>query len=275
MARIAHLSDVHFGAEDPTVVEGAVADVIAFDPDITVVSGDLSQRATTEEFRAARAFLDRMPGGEGGRDERLVVVPGNHDIPLYNLVRRAFSPRDRYRREITQDRTPFVHADGAAVLGLDTTRPERWKNGDLEEDDIRAIADRLGPLPPTELKIVVTHHPFVPPPNKPEAHIVVGAAAALEAAHRAGVDLLLSGHRHTVHRGDVRHGHPHVERGMLLVMAGTATSVRVRAEPNSWTAIEGDCDELVIRDRVWDGAAFVAGEFDRYTRRDGTWEQLE
>lgn len=273
MARIAHLSDVHFGAEDPAVVEGAVADVVAFAPDITVVSGDLSQRATTDELRAARAFLDRLPGGEGGRDERLVVVPGNHDIPLFNLVRRALAPRARFRREITRDPYPFVRAAGAAVLGLDTSRPERWKNGDLEEDDLAAITERLGPLPATVLKVVVTHHPFVPPPNKPEAHIVVGARAALSAAHHAGVDLLLSGHRHTVHRGDVRHGHPHVERGMLLVMAGTATSVRVRAEPNSWTAIEGDATALAIHDRVWDGERFGPGEADRYVRRNGTWEQ--
>lgn len=270
MARIAHLSDVHFGAEDPAVVEGAIADVAAFAPDVTVVSGDLSQRAKTSEFRAARAFLDRLPGAG---DDRLVVVPGNHDVPLFNLVRRALAPRERFRREITADRTPFVRTAGAAVLGLDTSRPERWKNGDLEDDDLQAIARYLTPVPATELKVVVTHHPFVPPPNKPDAHIVVGAAAALAAAERAGVDLLLSGHRHTVHRGDVRGAHPHVARGMLLVMAGTATSVRVRGEANSWTAIEGDATEVVIHDRVWDGDAFAAGEDDRYRRIDGTWEQ--
>jgi 3',5'-cyclic AMP phosphodiesterase CpdA len=267
MARIAHLSDVHFGAEESAVVEGAVVAVERFAPDVVVVSGDLTQRAHGDQFHAARAFLDRL--GTIGTD--LVVVPGNHDLPLYDLVRRAFDPRGRFRRIITRERAPFVQAAGAAVLGLDTSRPEVWKNGELEDDDVAEITRRLRPLPATVLKVVVTHHPFVPPPARPEARIVVGAAAALDAASAAGVDLLLSGHRHTAHRADVRVAHPKTTRGMLLVMAGTATSHRRRDEPNSWTAIDGDSERLTVTDHRWDGTAFAPGTPDRYARTEHGW----
>jgi 3',5'-cyclic AMP phosphodiesterase CpdA len=248
------------------VVEGVVADVVAWAPDVTVVSGDLSQRARTREFTAARAFLDRLPGP-------LVVVPGNHDVPLYDLLRRALRPRSRYHRIVTAERTPFVEAAGAAVLGLDTTRPERWKNGDLEDDDLAAITRHLAPLPTGVLKVVVTHHPFVAPPSNPDASIVVGAERALAVAADAGVDLLLSGHRHTAHRagiaGAVRGGAG--QRGMLVVMAGTATSRRRRGEPNGWTTIDGDADGLTLGEREWDGTAFAHAREDRYVHAPGGW----
>lgn len=268
MTRIAHLSDVHFGAEDPPVVEGVLADVAAWKPDVTVVSGDLSQRARRAELVAARAFLDRLPAP-------LVVVPGNHDVPLYDLLRRAFRPRGRFRELITDDPAPFVVVPGAAVLGLDTTRPERWKNGDLEADDLQAIATRLGPLPADTLKVVVTHHPFVAPPSRPDASIVVGAARALDVAAAAGVDLLLAGHRHTAHRAGVEGAvNAETRRGMLVVMAGTATSHRRRGEPNGWTTIDGDATAVTVGERVWDGRAFVPSDAAppaRYVRGTAGW----
>lgn len=265
MARLALLSDVHFGTEDPDVTAGVLEDVAAFGPDVVIVSGDLTQRARTAEFLAARRFLDALPRPQ-------VVVPGNHDLPLYNLARRATSPRGRYRRHITAERAPFVQAGGAAVLGLDTSRPEVWKNGELEPDDVAEIGRRLGPPGSHVLKVVVTHHPFAAPPGRPEASIVAGADEALAAASAAGVDLLLAGHRHTAHRAHVRDVHPHVTRGMLLVMAGTATSSRRRGEPNSWTAITGDTARLRVEDRAWTGSAFAADADDDYVRgADGHW----
>ncbi len=265
-ARIAHLSDVHFGTEDSAVVEGLVADVNAFAPDVTVVSGDLTQRARTREFEAARAFLDRLPTPQ-------IVVPGNHDIPLHNLVRRALAPRSRFRRWITDEDAPFAVVPGAALLGLDTSRPEVWKNGDIERKDLEAIATHLADLPDDLLKVLVTHHPFIPTPAKPHESVVVGAEKALAAASAAGVDLLLSGHRHTAHQGDVRAHHPLAERGMLVIMAATATSDRRRGEPNGWTTIEGNSAGLTVTDRVWDGMAFGPGEQGHYVQRDGSWER--
>src|SRR3954447_26019387 len=104
MRTIAHLSDLHFGRTDPDVVRGAIDAVRRLQPDLTVISGDLTQRARSHQFRAARAFLDRLPKPQ-------IVVPGNHDIPLWNVFARSFSPLRKYRRIITGDLAPFFADD--------------------------------------------------------------------------------------------------------------------------------------------------------------------
>src|SRR6186713_1589421 len=109
MRRIAHLSDLHFGRTDPAAVEGAIEAVRRLKPDLVVISGDLTQRARSHQFRAARSFLDRLPRPQ-------IVVPGNHDIPLWNLFARSFSPLRKYRRIVTPDLTPFFADDQMAVL---------------------------------------------------------------------------------------------------------------------------------------------------------------
>src|SRR5436190_16940942 len=93
MRTIAHISDLHFGRLDPPVAEGLVADLADRKPSLLVVSGDFTQRAREGQFRAAADFLKRLPTPQ-------LLVPGNHDIPLYNLIRRFFFPLDRYRRII-------------------------------------------------------------------------------------------------------------------------------------------------------------------------------
>src|SRR5207244_6632903 len=155
---IAHVSDLHFGREDPRVVEAVLEDLAAARPDLVVVSGDLTQRARRRQFQAARAFLDRFPAP-------VLVVPGNHDIPLFDLARRFFRPLGRYRSLVTADLAPLFHDDEVAVLGVNTARSNVWKSGRLSLDQIDGIRARLSPLPPRVFKVLVTHHPFVPPPG--------------------------------------------------------------------------------------------------------------
>ena len=122
MTTLAHISDLHFGAESPEVVEGLVEDLASIEPSLLVVSGDLTQRARRKEFAAARLFLDRIPSLR-------LVVPGNHDIPLFDLVRRFASPLARFRRYIDPDVDPFFSTDTVAVLGMNTARSNTWKDG--------------------------------------------------------------------------------------------------------------------------------------------------
>src|SRR3954469_2042372 len=97
MRTIIHLSDLHFGRTDPSVVEPLVATVAELRPDAIAVSGDLTQRARGEQFREARAFLDRLP------PVPQIVVPGNHDVPLWNAFKRFAQPLANFRRYITAD----------------------------------------------------------------------------------------------------------------------------------------------------------------------------
>ena len=213
-------------------------------PRLTVVSGDLTQRARRAQFAAARRYLDRLP-------RPLLVVPGNHDIPLYDVPRRVLSPLGRYRDMIVDDLCPFHVDHDLAVLGLNTTRPARWKEGGISADQTALIAQRFETAPSQACRVLVTHHPFMPPPTAPNETVVHGRTSALAVIRRAGVELLLAGHLH-VGYADVVGG----DDGPLSVQAGTAFSRRRRGQPNAYNVITLDAAGVQVQPRVWDGHGF-------------------
>jgi len=125
MARIAHLSDIHFGANDPVIVAGTERWLAEHRPDLVIVAGDFTQRARVRQFQAASDWLDRLRGA----GHALLLVPGNHDIPLYDVFRRFLAPLDRYRRYIDDVLCPWFENDEVAVLGLNTARSLTFKDG--------------------------------------------------------------------------------------------------------------------------------------------------
>ena len=264
MTTIAHISDLHFGAETPEIVEGLVRDLLATDLTLLVASGDLTQRARRKEFIAARAFLDRMPCAR-------LVVPGNHDIPFYDVFNRFFRPLVRFRRYIDERVDPFIRIEDLAVLGLNTARSNTWKNGRVARAQVDEIPKHLSPIPPEALKVIVTHHPFLPPPGDTSPPLVGRAREALQAAEKAGVDLMLAGHLHHGYTGDIRAHHEHVRRPILVAQAGTATSHRVRNEPNSYNVIRRDKNRLLFSLRRWDGARFEEVSVTSYVKQGVEW----
>ena len=261
---IAHLSDLHFGSEDPEVVEALVGDLAARSPSLVAVSGDLTQRARGHQFRAARAFLDRLPAP-------VVVVPGNHDIPMINVVARFLRPLRGYRRFIADDPEPFLHDEELALMGVNTARPGKWKDGRLSLAQIDRIRDRFGPIPERVFKIIVTHHPFIPSPSERAHALVERGLEGLQAAERSGVDLLLAGHLHMGFTGDVRPHYLSIRRSMLVAQAGTATSNRHRGEPNTYNWIVVDAPRLSIESRGWGTSGFEALSVTRFVKRDDEW----
>ncbi len=139
MRTIAHLSDIHFGRVDPLLVPPLIRAVNQSKPDLVAVSGDLTQRARSHQFKQAREFLDALPRPQ-------IVVPGNHDVPLYNIFARFVEPLDKYRRYISDDLRPFYHDDEIAVLGVNTARSLTIKGGRINERQIEWMRDRLCPL---------------------------------------------------------------------------------------------------------------------------------
>ena len=117
MTRLVHLSDLHFGAHDDRLVEAVEAEVDGLKPDLVVISGDFTQRARTEQFREACKFLERLR--DSGHE--VLAVPGNHDVPLYDVLRRFLSPLTRYRRFIDESLCPFIELPGIAVLKVAVT----------------------------------------------------------------------------------------------------------------------------------------------------------
>jgi 3',5'-cyclic AMP phosphodiesterase CpdA len=264
MTTLAHVSDLHFGAESPEIVEGLLQDLVAVEPSLVAVSGDLTQRARRKEFMAARLFLSRIPFPK-------LVVPGNHDIPFFDVVNRFARPLARFRRYVGQEVDPFFSTEAVAVLGMNTARSNTWKNGRVSVAQIDDLRRRLGRVPPHVVKVLVTHHPFLPPPGDPSPPLVGRAAEALRAAEACGVDLVLAGHLHRGYTGDIRTHHVGIRRAILVAQAGTATSHRVRNEANSYNVIRLSPERLGFSLRVWDGKRFQGAPFVEYVKKGFDW----
>ena len=264
MKTIAHVSDLHFGRELPAVADALAADLAALRPTLVVVSGDFTQRARTRQFLAARDFLARLPQPQ-------LIVPGNHDVPLFDVFRRFLTPLKRYRRYLSRDLDPTFSDDQLLVVGLNTARSFTWKNGRISVEQIAALEGRLntGGL---RVKVVVTHHPFLPPPGDLGIDLVGRAARAIAVLDQCNVDLLLAGHLHRGYAGDIRTHYPLARRAMIAVQAGTAISCRTRlGEANAYNLIRLERKHIEIEVRAWDGRAFASLQRTAYDRADDGW----
>lgn len=242
---IAHLSDLHFGAEDPSVVAALAADIATAPPDLVAISGDLTQRARHAEYEAAARFLRALPAP-------VLAVPGNHDVTPYDLIERFADPWGRWRHHLGAVVEPAWQDAQVAVLGLNTARRGglylNWARGHVSRARLARVEARLAALPETLYRIVVAHHPFAPPALAPGARRVGNADAALAAFARHRVRLVLSGH---LHLPDIA-----TAGGVLMVQAATATSHRLRGTPNAYHRITIEDGRPRIVTRVWDGAAW-------------------
>jgi 3',5'-cyclic AMP phosphodiesterase CpdA len=272
MRTIAHISDMHFGRTDPAVVEGLIADVTARAPSLVVASGDFTQRARAWQYRAAAQFMSRLPSPQ-------LCVPGNHDIPLYDVTRRFFFPLQFYRRHITADLRPVYQDEEMIVVGLNTARSFTftldgfWKDGRISPEQLLDIRERMKQAPASLFKIVVTHHPFIPPPGERFHGVVHGAPAALREMEACGVDLVLAGHLHLGYSGDVRTHYEAVKRSILSVQAGTATSNRRRGEANAYNWITLEPARVSVEVRAWNGSGFVTQTVTHFLRVPEGWQQ--
>jgi 3',5'-cyclic AMP phosphodiesterase CpdA len=259
VARIAHLSDVHFGAHDPAVVAGAESWLAAERPDLVVISGDFTQRAQIDQYRAAGAFLDRIEAA----GLKTLGVPGNHDVPLYDIVQRFTRPLHRYRRYIDDDLCPWFESENLAVLGINTARSLTFKDGRISHEQMAIIRERFADVPPGRTRILVTHHPLFAMPigEAGEPSEAVGRQGeALRAVADAGVHILLAGH---FHRSFTQSARRMVKNAgpALVIQAGTATSTRLRhGETQSFNLIETHRNRTVDVAVVgWEDGAFRTG----------------
>jgi 3',5'-cyclic AMP phosphodiesterase CpdA len=267
MARLIHLSDLHFGAHDPAIVDAVEQQVNEADPDLVVISGDLTQRAKTEQFQQACRFLERLR--DNGHD--VLAVPGNHDVPLYDVLRRFLSPLTRYMRFVDDTLCPLYELPGATVLGINTARSFTFKDGRISREQMEFIRKTFERTDPQAMRILVTHHPlFALPVGEEVARAVGRSELALDAIGEAGVDMLLAGHNH---QASIHSAKDLVTRAgpALVIQAGTATSTRVREQPQSFNRIETGENSATVTVFAWRGDEFAAEDTQRFEQRGDHW----
>ncbi len=271
MRKIVHLSDIHFGTVDYAVLERAVEKVNEIAPDVVVVSGDLTQRAKSSEFIEARAFLDRLPQPQ-------IVIPGNHDVPLYNVFDRFVRKLDKFQKYITDDLTPTHIDEELAIIGINTARSMTIKGGRINDEQVESIRSTLSGLKDEMLKIVVTHHPFDLPDGFDDDDVVGRAKKAMPLIADCGGDVFLAGHLHvsnietTAKRYKLESG-----RVALVIQAGTTASVRVRGESHSFNLIEFDHPRLIVQrlECATADIGFLPAEQKIYKQNSFGWEKAE
>ena len=243
MRVIVHLSDIHFGRIDLTTVQPLAAAISRIRPDLLAVSGDLTQRARRTEFAQARRFLDSLPFPR-------LVVPGNHDVPLYNVFTRFLRPLARYTHAITSNLAPVHRDEEMIVVGVNTARSWTWGEGRINAAQVDEIVDRLGGVPDGLIRIVVTHHPFDLPEGVKEKRLLGRAVMAMRKLSSAGADLFLAGHLHVSHIGHTAERYNIEGHSALVVQAGTV-STRSRGEHPSFNVVRVERPTIAVERLVW------------------------
>jgi 3',5'-cyclic AMP phosphodiesterase CpdA len=267
---VVHLSDLHFGKVDSQVLDPLVETIHGLHPNVIAVSGDLTQRAKAVEFQQARAFLDRLPAP-------LVVVPGNHDVPLFNPYGRFVQRFGDFHTHITNEPVPeFVDAE-IAVVGINTARSLTWKWGRVNRAQMTLVRDRLFALPVDVIRIVVMHHPFELPDGVSKLELVGRARMGMDKLAECGADVLLSGHLHSAHVSDTVRRYNIYGHSALVVQAGTATSIRQRGEQNSFNCLRTTPTEITIESWAWrtepagGSSGFHPASIRRFLKRNRLW----
>lgn len=248
MTVLLQVSDPHFGTERPQVVQALLALAARERPELVVLSGDITQRARRAQFDAAHAFVARLPAP-------VLALPGNHDVPLFNLPARLLRPYAGHQRVFGPDLEPRYESASLLVQAVKTTRRWRHKHGQVSAAQIERVAQRLQQAQPGQLRVVVVHQPVAVTRESERVNLLRGHAAAVQAWCAAGCDIVMGGHIHL----------PYVlplappPRPAWAVQAGTSVSRRVRdGIPNSVNLLRWDGRECCVE--RWDHDT-AAGEF--------------
>lgn len=254
MTVVLQVSDTHFGTEQPQALVALQRLSAQLRPDLLLVTGDVTQRATPAQFASARAYFDGL-----GVPARL-VIPGNHDIPLIDLLTRVLHPYGRYRHAFGQALEGEFETDDLLVITVNTTRAWRHKHGEVSARQIERVAQRLAAGRPGQFKLVAVHQPVAVPTTADTHNLLRGHEAAVRRWAEAGADAVAGGHIHLPYVLPLKNQWPDLVRPVWAIQAGTALSSRVRGGiPNSVNVIRIRPGQPTAVER-WDVDA-ASGEF--------------
>lgn len=278
MTRILHLSDLHFGPPYlPRVGKSILKLAARLELDAVVISGDFTQRATQQQFEAARVFMDQLPAVPR------LVVPGNHDVGLYRVWERLVKPYELYQHHISQELDVALEVNDVMLVGLNSTSPRRAiSNGRIHREQLAFAVKAFHGVPDGTARIIVSHHHFTPAPDYLRDQTMPKSKRAIDRFLDLGVEMILGGHLHRAYIGNSLDFYPadHRNHGIIVVQCGTSTSRRGRGrerEKNSFNLIDVDADQFRVThymyfDRVDD---FVPQSQHRFPRHHLGLEDLD
>lgn len=227
MTRLFHVSDVHFGCEDPAAIEWFNGRVREVQPDAVIMTGDLTMRARGREWAAGSAWLESL-------QRPTTLEPGNHDLPYFNLWARFVTPYRRYRRVERMVEKP-LEIKGVAVVPLKTTARfqfrTNWSKGLVTGRGLRRSLRLVKNVPEGDTVLVAAHHPLIEAGTRATSK-TRGGRAALAALAEAGVDAVLTGHVHDPF--DVSH---EIDGRIVRLIGAGTLSRRTRARRASFNEI--------------------------------------
>lgn len=254
MIRFVHISDLHFGAVEAGMPDHLRTAITQSGASVLAVSGDLTMRGRKTEYRQAREFLDSIPLPR-------VVVPGNHDVQgAVRVWERFTSPWSNYKRLIDPNLEPVWRTPGLIMVGINSARPAGWyldwSRGRVSRRQMARLARLFGEESDDSLRVLVVHHPPAAPPHGTARHLIGRLREFTDAVKEAGVDLVLSGHFHMSYAQALSLPGGPVPGTCVLSSVSTATSHRLKGEPNGFHVIEGNARAISIADWAWNGQVY-------------------
>ena len=265
MRRVVHLSDLHFGRDRPELLTPLLHAVNSLLPDLVVISGDFTQRARPEQFEAAAAFIAAL-------EPRTLSIPGNHDVPLDNLLLRIFVPWRGYRKWINRDLEPTFVDSEIVVIGVNTVNRFAWQRGWFKLRALRKIHAAFEVA--NRVNIVAAHHPLEHPTGEHKT-LMHGARRGLTSLSDSRADVILSGHLHSWRAGPF--AKVEGRNSFLQIHAGTSLSDRLRGEVNDFNVLEVERGKIVVKRFTFADAtsAFAMATTVTFKRAASGWQLVD
>lgn len=241
--RLFHLSDLHFGLEDPRALAWARQCIAAEAPAAVAITGDLTMRARRHEFAAACSWIEQL-------EAPVTVEVGNHDLPYFNLAERFLDPYRRFRGiEALVERKIDLGSpgNGVAIVRLKTTARAQWRlnwsKGWVTPSALASALAEIDALPAGTRVLVAAHHPLIEVGTRGTA-LTRGGARALRALAARRVLAVLTGHVHDPF--DLLHETP---AGPVRMIGAGTLSKRLRSTPPSFNELTIAGREVKVRVR--------------------------
>ena len=254
---LVHISDPHFGTENPKIADRLIEEIHEINPSVVIVSGDLTQRAFKKQFAKAKKFLDRINFPK-------VIIPGNHDIPLFNIFQRFINPYKNYKEYISAEQYPEFNSENISLVGVNSCSPFRSQSGRIKDYDIGYLREHFSKENPEKIRGVVIHHNIFPFEEIKGSSALVNADKFLAAMNKCGVDIIFAGHLHK----SLAHTYNEagIENNVLVLQAGTCISRRLREEDNTYLVVKTNKEEINVNFRIYNGSGYEVTNTRKFQR---------